>query len=146
MQVNKTNSSLAFSSKVNVSHNTLGAISLSKNGFARQVKQIRALENNGVDDVVEIFSCWTDRINKDGCHDTDAIMNISVIKKVDSKIFRGCALASYITKELESDFQYKQTAYEKKWDFFTPDILKLYEEAKNNMEEIIVIPSLQKYI
>ena len=72
-------------------------------------------------------------------------MELSVIKKVGERLFRGTAIASYMYKS-DSEPQLKQTDYERKYDFYTPDILKLYEEAKNNMEVIVVIPSLQKYI
>ena len=150
MQVNlntSVNQSPNFSSKVQLAHDTAEFFSRNKSMISRYSKQIKALERNGVKDTVQISSYEGVRTALDDTEYGWPEMRISVIKKVGSKLYQGIAYDGLIGADTGKKLT-KKAMKEKGLvdDTFqrTPNLLKLYDEAVANMEEVKIVPSMQK--
>jgi len=74
-------------------------------------------------------------------------MRVSVIKRVGSKLYQGIAYDGLIGADTGKKMT-KKAMKEKGLidDTFqrTPDLLKLYDQAVTNMEEVKIVPSMRK--
>ena len=150
MQVNlktSVNQSPNFSSKVQLAHDTAEFFSRNKSMISRYSKQIKALERNGAKDTVQISSYHGVRTALDDSVYGWPEIRVSVIKRVGSKLYQGIAYDGLIDADTGKKMTKKAMKEKGLIDDTlqrTPDLLKLYDQAVTNMEEVKIVPSMRK--
>ena len=128
-----------FSSKVRLAHDTAEIFSSKHSWITKYGKQIKSLEKNGINDTVQISTYL-------GCKEylDDTIgptICLSVMKKIGGKIHIGYAYDDLYGAKTGKLPKGETNIFKK-----LPDLLKLYNEAVDNMEEVKICPSIQKHV